>query len=156
MALLSWFQLPVINDITTDTVNPPIYVELAKQNPDQNFAYPVDFAAKQASAYQLSPLLLSGTRTEVFQKVLEAVNEKTDWELFSADEKEFRIEAVDTTKLMRFKDDIVIEVRDGLPADGKSEVQVRSRSRVGRSDLGANAKRIEVFLKKLFESRSAT
>jgi uncharacterized protein (DUF1499 family) len=57
--------------------------------------------------------------------------------------QEGRIEATDTTFWFGFKDDVVIRVRP--TADG-SRVDIRSKSRVGRSDVGANAARIEAFL----------
>ena len=52
------------------------------------------------------------------------------------------IEAVDTTAIMAFKDDIVIRVRTG--AQG-TMVDLRSVSRVGQGDIGANAQRIRDF-----------
>jgi uncharacterized protein (DUF1499 family) len=53
------------------------------------------------------------------------------------------IEAVDTTAVMAFKDDVAIRVRGG--AQG-TQIDLRSASRVGEGDLGANAKRIRAFL----------
>ena len=68
------------------------------------------------------------------------------WEVVAVDREGLRIEAVATTSLLRFKDDIVIEVRASIEG---AEVHMRSKSRVGRSDFGANAKRIESFFSKL-------
>jgi len=45
--------------------------------------------------------------------------------------------------MVRFKDDVVVRV---APATNGSRIDVRSVSRVGRSDLGANARRIRMFL----------
>jgi uncharacterized protein (DUF1499 family) len=56
------------------------------------------------------------------------------------------LEAVAITGLMRFRDDIVIVVR---PAAGGSAVHMRSKSRLGKSDLGANAERIRAFATEL-------
>ena len=56
--------------------------------------------------------------------------------------------AVDTTALMAFKDDIVIRVRSN--AQG-TLIDLRSVSRVGISDLGANARRIRAFQQHLLE-----
>jgi len=59
---------------------------------------------------------------------------------------EGRIEANTTSMLYGFTDDVVVRV----VADGAgSKVDVRSKSRVGRSDLGQNAKRIRAFLREL-------
>jgi uncharacterized protein (DUF1499 family) len=56
-----------------------------------------------------------------------------------------QIHAVATTRIMRFKDDVTITVgRDGT-------VNVHSRSRIGKGDLGANARRIGDFQARLAE-----
>ena len=59
---------------------------------------------------------------------------------------ELRIEATDTTPFFAFKDDIVVRI---TPAGGGSRVDLRSVSRLGRSDLGKNAERIRAFLREL-------
>ncbi len=71
-------------------------------------------------------------------------------EVVAAEEKEGRIEAVATTRWFGFKDDVVVRVS---PAAGGSRIDVRSKSRVGRSDVGANARRIERFLMLLTTQR---
>ncbi|MEQ8804009.1 MAG: DUF1499 domain-containing protein, partial [Haliea sp.] len=53
------------------------------------------------------------------------------------------IEAVDSTAIMAFKDDIAIRVR--AAAEG-SVIDLRSVSRVGVGDIGANARRIRAFI----------
>ena len=56
---------------------------------------------------------------------------------------EGRIEATATTLLFGFNDDVVIRV---TPTPRGSRVDVRSESRIGHSDIGTNAKRVESFL----------
>ena len=68
------------------------------------------------------------------------------WNIVAAVPIEGRIEAIDTTFWFEFKDDVVIRI---TPAGPGSRVDVRSVSRVGRSDLGTNAGRIQTFLKEL-------
>ena len=68
------------------------------------------------------------------------------WEIAAAVPQELRIEAIDTSLLFGFKDDVVIRVTS--QADG-SRVDVRSLSRVGGSDFGVNAKRVNNFMAKL-------
>ena len=68
------------------------------------------------------------------------------WQIVAAKPDALRIEATDTTLMFGFKDDIVIRIR---PAAGGSRVDMRSVSRVGRSDLGANARRIREFMRQL-------
>jgi uncharacterized protein (DUF1499 family) len=57
-----------------------------------------------------------------------------------------RIEATDTSFFYGFKDDLVVRIAE--TPDG-TRVDVRSKSRVGRSDLGQNAKRIRKFFAEL-------
>jgi len=68
------------------------------------------------------------------------------WDIVAVVPGELRIEATDTTLLFGFKDDIVIRI---APAGQGSRVDVRSLSRVGKSDLGVNAKRIRKYLRQL-------
>lgn len=56
------------------------------------------------------------------------------------------IEAVHTTKWFGFRDDIAIRV---AAADAGSRVDIRSKSRVGRSDIGTNARRIRAYVERL-------
>ncbi len=65
------------------------------------------------------------------------------WEIYAEVPTEGRIEAVDTTFWFGFKDDIVIRVQ---PENAGSRIDLRSVSRVGKGDLGANAKRISMFV----------
>ena len=71
---------------------------------------------------------------------------RSGWEIVAAVPEENRIEATATTDWFGFKDDIVIRIK---PAGTGSRVDMRSVSRVGRSDLGTNARRIRDFLRQL-------
>jgi uncharacterized protein (DUF1499 family) len=73
---------------------------------------------------------------------LKAVNE-LGWEIASQDPQKGLIEATDTTFWFGFKDDVVIRIK---PQDNGSRVDIRSVSRVGRSDVGTNAARILAFI----------
>jgi uncharacterized protein (DUF1499 family) len=68
------------------------------------------------------------------------------WEIVAADPTNGRIEATATTFWFGFKDDVVVRV---TPVDRGSRIDVRSVSRVGRSDVGTNAKRITAYLKRI-------
>jgi uncharacterized protein (DUF1499 family) len=66
------------------------------------------------------------------------------WTITQADPGAGTIEAVATTRVFGFQDDIVIRVRpDG---DGASRVDMRSKSRDGQGDIGTNAARIRAFV----------
>jgi uncharacterized protein (DUF1499 family) len=80
-----------------------------------------------------------------FDKALAAAREM-GWDIVDAKPAEGRIEATDTTFWFGFKDDVVIRIS---PTSEGSRIDVRSVSRVGRSDIGTNAKRIRAYLEKL-------
>ena len=65
------------------------------------------------------------------------------WELVASDPEGGRIEATDTTFWFGFKDDIVVRV---VAQPNGSRIDVRSVSRAGVGDLGANAARIRRYL----------
>ena len=130
--------LPYINDITTDTEKPPQF------STSKN--YESHFAELQRIGYpDLASLELPLPPAQAFARA-RAAAQALGWEIAGADERAGRIEAVATTLWFGFKDDIVVRV---VAAGSGSRIDVRSRSRVGRSDLGANAKRIQDFLTKV-------
>ncbi|MGB5145826.1 MAG: DUF1499 domain-containing protein, partial [Porticoccaceae bacterium] len=59
-----------------------------------------------------------------------------------------RIEATETSFWYGFKDDVVIRIAGD---DRESRIDIRSKSRVGKSDLGKNAERIRAFQKNFLE-----
>ena len=96
---------------------------------------------------QLQTLVLPSVSFDMaYQAALDTVNDK-GWTIVTAEPQDGRIEATDTTFWFEFKDDVMIRVQP----DGEtgSRVDVRSTSRVGLSDLGANAKRVKLFLEAL-------
>lgn len=140
---------PRINDISTDTVNPPPLIVTLKMRGDAVTppAYPGKAVAdQQREAYpDLAPIVLKVPPAEAFRRV-DAVAEEMGWDVVARAPKDGRLEAVDTSKWFGFHDDIVVRI----VAEGTgSRVDIRSKSRVGRADLGANARRIRAFTAKL-------
>jgi uncharacterized protein (DUF1499 family) len=142
-------RVPPIHDITTDTDNPPAFVSvlpLRKEasNP-ADYGGP-DIAAQQHAAYaDLQPFHVNLPPDQAFGKALAAARDM-GWNIVAADASEGRIEATDTTFWFGFKDDVVVRV---TKADHGSRIDVRSVSRVGKSDVGANAKRIRSYIARL-------
>ena len=134
--------VPPINDITTDFADPPQFVALAeeKANAGRDMKYPgEDFASQQRTGYpDLAPIQLSRPPDEALAAVKTAI-EGFGWKIAAVDPASGRIEATDTSRIWHFVDDIVVRVR---PQDGGARIDVRSKSRVGRGDVGANAARI--------------
>jgi uncharacterized protein (DUF1499 family) len=149
----SWWrtarEVPPIHDISTDTDNPPLFVAILPLREDAS--NPVEYggaevAAQQRKAYpDVQPLVLPIRPAQAFEHVLAAAR-GLGWGIVSAEPAEGRIEATDTTLWYGFKDDIVVRITS---ADQGSRIDVRSLSRVGRSDLGTNAARIRRFLRKI-------
>ncbi len=140
---------PPMHDITTDTANPPAYVAilpLRKDAPNKaDVEGPTAAAAQRKAHPEIGPAVLPLPPAEAYERSLQAAR-ALGWEIVAAVPTEGRIEATDTTLLFGFKDDVVIRV----VADGTgSRVDVRSASRVGRSDFGTNARRVRAYLEKL-------
>ena len=133
-------SVPRINDITTDMENPPQYMTTAR-------AYPGDeFARLQRAAYpDIAPVSLSMPPREAFERAVKAA-EAMGWEVVGRDAAAGVLEAVDTTKWFGFKDDIAVRVS---AAGNGSRIDVRSKSRVGRNDIGTNARRIRAYVERL-------
>jgi len=139
-------SVPPIHDITTDTDLPPVYVALAaarKASPNGLDYEGGQAAAQQKAAFPDVKTMYSPLAPEALFDQARKVAQECGWRLAAADRSDLRIEAVDTTMLFGFKDDIVVQIRSD--ANG-SRLDVRSASRVGRSDLGVNAARIRKFL----------
>ena len=142
-------SVPPIHNITTDVSDPPQFQAIVGLRPEGS--NPLDYdasklAAQQQAAYpDLKTLTLSTPVSETVAKVTAALKDM-GLEIVSVDEEAGIVEATDTTFWFGFKDDLVVRVR---PVDGGSEVDVRSVSRVGMSDLGANAARIRELLRRL-------
>jgi len=142
-------EVPRIHDITTDLADPPAFVALAsarKASPNGLAHGGEAVAVAQRQGYpDIRPLITRRPPAEAFKHAIEAA-QRLGWEIAASDPGAGRIEATDTTAFFGFKDDVVVRIR----ADGAgSRIDVRSVSRVGLSDLGANARRIREFLARL-------
>jgi len=140
--------VPPIHDISTDTSDPPKFVAVlplraGAANP-ATYGGP-EIAAQQKKAYpQIAPLDVAMPPPRAFERAL-AVARDMGWTIVSSESSEGRIEATATTPFFGFRDDVVVRVS---PAAKGSRIDVRSVSRIGRSDLGANARRVESYLDK--------
>lgn len=139
-------NVPPIHDITSDTVNPPAFVSVLPLRKDAvnpvRYGGP-EIAALQMKAYpDIKTLRLRMPFGKAFSKGLD-VARSFGWTIVAAEPQDGRIEATATTFWMGFKDDIVIRI---TAHGGLCDIDIRSVSRVGKSDLGANAKRIRRFM----------
>ena len=149
-ALLSGGGAPPIHDITTDTENPPAFVAAVALNAPGRTEYEGEAVAEQQrAAYpDIAPVTLTVAPDAAFDRALATV-ERMGWDILDSDAAGGRLEATDRTFWFGFSDDVVVRITD--TGDGGSRVDVRSLSRVGVGDLGANANRVRELLAALAE-----
>jgi uncharacterized protein (DUF1499 family) len=146
-------SVPPIHDITTDLDNPPEFVAMVRLRADA--PNPPEYAGDetrqaQMEAYsQLEPLVIGTEMQLVMDAAVELILQR-DWHLVAINRNERRIEATEELAWFGFKDDVVLRFSESN--DGSTRVDMRSKSRIGRSDVGVNAKRIDRFLTDLEQS----
>ncbi|GMM68594.1 hypothetical protein MTsDn1_18890 [Alteromonas sp. MTD1] len=143
--------VPPIHDITTDVTNPPEFVAIAplREGAPNPVSYEGgDVTKQQLEAYpEIKTQLLPQSINEVYiaaERTIDALG----WERVTVGALPNTLEATDTTTWFGFKDDVVVRL---TVQNDDTLVDVRSKSRVGKSDLGKNAQRIDAFL---FELRN--
>jgi len=145
--LMTRGDYPVIHDITTDLVNPPVFTQapVIREQSANSLEISAETLQLQQDAYpDIRTAQSTLTPAESFAQAT-SVAENMGWEITHSDLAAGVIEAVATTTIMAFKDDIVIRLK---PDGSGTLVDLRSASRVGQSDLGANAKRIREFMRR--------
>jgi uncharacterized protein (DUF1499 family) len=137
---------PPINDISTDTTNPPIFNAVTTLRPENSNSidYPgASAAARQKTLYpDIAPIQSTLSAQEAF---MQSVNIATDmgWNIVFKDLNTGLIEAVASTAVFNFKDDVIIRIQS---SDLGSVIDIRSHSRIGRGDRGKNAERVRQFI----------
>lgn len=151
---LSFDRLPKIHDITTDTDDPPLFTAAARLRlrSDHSLVYARnDLALKQKAAYpDVRPLFSHASKEHIFVTALSEVR-AMGLEVVASSSGETppgdaTVEAVGTTTLFGFRDDLVIRIRQ---MGDLFRIDARSQSRVGASDLGENARRLRRLLSRL-------
>ena len=142
-------SVPPIHDISTDLVNPPEFVAIAPLRADA--PNPVEYAGVEVATQQRAayPELQTLNYTQSKSELVEATKQVIDnlgWQLVNIDANQGIVEATDRTMWFGFKDDVIVRITDN---GSKRLVDIRSKSRVGGSDLGKNAERIHKFIEEL-------
>tara|TARA_B110000091_G_scaffold159850_1_gene170312 strand:- start:870 stop:1580 length:711 start_codon:yes stop_codon:yes gene_type:complete len=139
-------SVPPIHDITTDLVNPPKFVAILPLR--ANASNPAEYqgeevASQQREAYpELQTQKYQQTAEQVFDAALSTVK-SMGLEVVASDKTLGLIEAYDTTTFFGFVDDVVIRIQ----SDGQmTMLDARSKSRVGISDIGKNAERLNALI----------
>jgi uncharacterized protein (DUF1499 family) len=148
-------KYPAINDITTDVDNPPefVFAQKLQHDPGRDMKYDKTmYAGRQQAGYgPIGPLKERLEPSAAFERVKEVAQGIPTWKITYTDSAKNTVEAVSTSRLFHFEDDIVIEVRP--TPDGQSLIEMRSKSRDGKGDLGVNAKRIHRFFDRVALAR---
>ncbi len=164
--VLAIMTLPAIHDITTDLADPPQFNALTLRadnwdnipgaddrdmrgmNPRQRWA-----TVHQDAYPDIRSVRIDQPVAVVIEKA-KRLAEDRGWDVVSVDPAAGNLEATATVSLFRFKDDVVIRAR-AAENGAASIIDMRSVSRVGVHDLGANAKRVRQFLSDLSGTTTA-
>ena len=153
-------SVPPIHDISTDTSDPPLFVDIVPlriadeaPNPAEYLVYYerrgeiLNVPELQKEAYpDIQPVTFPNkSASETFDLALEAAKQQS-WTIVAEDKDDGRIEGWHKTTFMGFVDDVVIRVR---PQGEGSVLDIRSKSRLGGSDVGKNAQRIRAYINTL-------
>ena len=139
-------RAPLIHDLTTDTQAPPEFIAAKRLRApgDNNLNYGgMETAAQQGDAFpDLQPIITELAPEAAYRRCL-LIIDALGWTLTGSDSRSGHIEAYEASALFGFIDDVVIRIM----ADGENtRIDIRSASRVGTGDLGANARRIRGFI----------
>jgi hypothetical protein len=155
-----WFgaqalRLPMISDVATDLAEPPSFGRSRAAVDGRQGLIPPEYAPANAEEQQaaypdLQPIFLDQSPEDALLLALRAAT-NMGWKVLDSTPPAGRtgtgrIEAVATTPVFGFTDDVTIRIR---PAVNEMRVDLRSRSRIGRHDFGQNAERIKAFQKEL-------
>lgn len=156
-------SVPAIHDVATDLENVPQFRALSVREDNLENVPDLDrpglkamdseerWKAVHREGYpDIKPVRVPWTVQETIGKA-QALADKRGWQIAHVDPARGMLEATDTTRFFRFKDDVVVRAKKDPAGDG-TIVDMRSISRVGGSDVGVNAKRVREFLKDLQQS----
>jgi uncharacterized protein (DUF1499 family) len=144
-------RLPALHDVSTDIDDPPAFSLSAKALAARHGFVPASVAPEsrqvQLTAYpDVQPIILDLDSDDAYQTVL-ATAAALHWKVIDARPPGGRmglghVDAIAHGMFLGFPNDVTIRIR---PLAGQTRIDVRSVSRVGRHDFGANAKRILAF-----------
>ena len=158
-------EMCIRDSITTDFENPPQIVagaDLPRKNPPNYIGEEmVGDTGKTVTASQmesfpdLTPIILEADMETATARVRSVLDEMKMDVLAEGPVSEqsgsgWRVEAEFTSAWFGFKDDFIVRLTS--LGDGETRIDVRSKSRVGRSDLGANAERVRAFAAKISDA----
>src|SRR5580692_5089324 len=159
---LKAISLPILNDITTDFETPPTFMISAKAREARAGRVPpsrdtASEAVQKAAYPDIQPMMVDLEAVQAYQMALRIAKE-LGWRIVDANPPNLRgdgvahIDATDRSRVFAFVDDIAIRIR---PLANQTRIDIRSVSRIGKHDFGANARRIRKFIAAVQESVQA-
>jgi uncharacterized protein (DUF1499 family) len=142
------YTLPPITDITTDPIDPPRFEMVARLRPPNSTTYPgLATAELQKEVWpDIEPLIVSVNPKTAYDSALSIIARRK-WRVVDQRApqpgREGHIEAIARTPIMGLRDDVVVRIR--TTREG-TRVDLRSASRYGLTDFGANANRVLALL----------
>jgi Protein of unknown function (DUF1499) len=135
-------HFPLLHDVSTDLSDPPAFIKLPLRADNlaglKNVA---EWRATHTAGYpDIQPQLLPKSVTQTLVAATKIMRAK-GWEIGTIDHATGHLEATTSTSFLRFYDDIVLRARP-TSNPNLTQLDIRSVSRVGISDLGLNAQRI--------------
>ena len=148
---LDGISAPQINDISTDMISPPSFNKLliSRRKVNNKFS-PTDYALSKEERIKIQnhsyPELKTFSSPLDFESALlrsAVLLRQQGMDIITIDEDKGFIEAVDTSFWFGFKDDVVVRLKSH---SNRTEIDIRSASRIGQRDFGKNAARVRRFL----------
>lgn len=138
---------PPIHDISTDLTDPPSFTAARALRTEQENSLDYEgsrVANIQSRAYpDIKPLLSPLDPAAALAQSIKTAR-RLHWRLLDVDPVAGRLEASESTPIFGFTDDIAVRIR---PHGTGSRIDIRSVSRVGVGDFGANADRVRRFIR---------
>lgn len=141
---------PVLNDVSTEVVYPPEFTEALKipENARRSMTFDKELGEKIRKAYpDIQSMAFPEPARDLFDRALTTAQMGMGWTVTLVDGDRLTFEAYDVSPIFRFHDDIVVRVTSA-EEDG-AVLDIRSKSRDGQGDLGANAKRILAYQRQM-------
>lgn len=131
-------------DMPRSTIDPAAVTALSPCPSSPNCVSTVD----SDDTHAIAPIVIEGDPDAAWQTLKQILTEQRGIEIIASGD--YYLRAVATTRVLRFKDDVEFLL------DRKSgEIGMRSASRVGYSDLGANRRRMEKIRIRMIEAGAA-
>lgn len=146
-----------VNDISSDLEDPPLFPAAEAEFSDLDWSHDPSDAAMQETVYPGVKPLYVGVEPPQALEIAVELAKQMGWTIREIRQEETEFEAYTTSKVFGFVDDISVRMRRSdkcvIPSHSycwSTAVDIRSRSRDGESDIGANATRICAFYDQLW------